>query len=503
MKEYAKGLYRENEMNCRCRKHLFAESRWKRYLMGALFFGILLSGCVSTPYHEGRYPLEPVSYQPPTKLVPFAEAGSPHEFAPDEADNPERVPIDLVTVLRLARDQNLDIAFMRQKVREAYADLLLTQEQFLPTITVGALEVVRHEGETQGTEGEFLSVDKQRLMAGGGLSWNLDVGETVFETLAARQRYSASQAGLEAQEELSALAAVEQYMGLVEASAQVNISLQAVRISERLVRQTQAAVDLGRGFRGDVLRARARLSRNELRLRQAREALDRASDDLVEVLHLDPKLHLIPVDPGVAAIQLIGNDEALAGLLNQAISNRPEMRQAHAMLESYAELRRAARWGPAIPSLQANIRAGGFGPNFGDLDDTEDYEFSLGWKLGPGGLFDLGRTERAEARFRLQEIQYSRTYQQLTQEVSRAFHDLKHRGPQLSVARKAVEEAEESLQLFEQRQKQGVGLPLEVIEAEETLTEARRDLVSTISAFNTAQYRVYHAVGNDMVPPGS
>ena len=90
----------------------------------------------------------------------------------------------------------------------------------------------------------------------------------------------------------------------------------------------------------------------------------------------------------------------------------------------------------------------------------------------------------------------------LMQDVSRAYHDFENRGSQLSIARQAAEEAAESLQLFEQRQRQGVGLPLEVIEAEETLTEARRDLVSTISAYNISQYRLYHSVGNPITANG-
>lgn len=58
-----------------------------------------------------------------------------------------------------------------------------------------------------------------------------------------------------------------------------------------------------------------------------------------------------------------------------------------------------------------------------------------------------------------------------------------------------VEDAGEALRLNRERQAQRIGLPLEVLQAEEALTRARMDLLDAVVDFNQAQLRVFTAAG--------
>ncbi|MBI2557291.1 MAG: TolC family protein, partial [Planctomycetes bacterium] len=174
-------------------------------------------------------------------------------------------PIDLLTVLRLAGANHLDIALFRQKLYEAYSNAQVAAERFIPTLTQGVL-FQRREGSVQRSTGEFISVDAQQTFIGGNISLDWELGEAIYSTLAEMQRYHASKAALEAKVHDAILEAAIAYFLLVREQAMVVISQQSVEISEKLVRQTEDAVLQGMGFKGDVLRAKAQLSANKLAL---------------------------------------------------------------------------------------------------------------------------------------------------------------------------------------------------------------------------------------------
>jgi outer membrane protein TolC len=65
-----------------------------------------------------------------------------------------------------------------------------------------------------------------------------------------------------------------------------------------------------------------------------------------------------------------------------------------------------------------------------------------------------------------------------------------------SIAEHGAIDAEESLKLNEARLKLGVGLPLEVLQAEKALIQSRKDYVSSIIDYNKAQYKLFVSIGN-------
>jgi outer membrane protein TolC len=66
---------------------------------------------------------------------------------------------------------------------------------------------------------------------------------------------------------------------------------------------------------------------------------------------------------------------------------------------------------------------------------------------------------------------------------------------QVATTQRAIEAAQETLQLSRERKDFAVGVVLEVIQAEQELTRARLDYLSAVSDFNSAQYELAKAVG--------
>ncbi|OHB74224.1 MAG: hypothetical protein A2W17_02155 [Planctomycetes bacterium RBG_16_41_13] len=426
---------------------------------------------------------------PPEELLKAGDA------YPGEGNDTEKYPIDLTTVLRLAGAQPLELALVREKVHDAYAEVILSKERFIPNITP-EIGFFRHEGEIQDTSGTFLETDKQFVSPGVNLNLEYSPGEAVFSALAAQQRYHASKASLETVTQNMKLKAALAYFDLLQSQAELAIAEEALKISETLVRETEVALKYGKGFKGDVLRAKAQLSSERLSFTKVKEALRISSVKLATILMLDQKIELYAADRVITPIYLLSKEITIEEFMQTAIHRRPELREALAILEANKTEKTASFWGPIIPSLQADFGAGGLGQNFDHLKSTEEYNVSLGWTIGSGGLFHKGRREKADARYRSSEIQLAKKQQDIIQEIIVAHTQVNAKQEQITIAKQGITDAEESLRLNEARLKLGMGLPLEVLQAQTAFIQARKDYISSIIDYNKAQYSLFVSVGN-------
>lgn len=443
----------------------------------------LLAGCATSPLPwEAEWPREPIPYRPPAEVASRVQVRE------------GRYPIDLTTVLRLAGANNLDIAYVREKVHEAYARSQLAEEKFWPTFGP-AYVFRRHEGLTQGTDGAFVEVDKQQTFVGavGRLRW--DLGDAIFSALSASQRYEGSKSFLEATQQEILLQAAQAYYDLFREHLRARVSEQSAAISEKLAAELNISFQAGRAFEGDVLRARVQHASSRLQLLRSQEAIKLASVRLGSLLRLAPGIELFPAEEVPQPLELVAAGARESELLEEALGNRPEIEEALAELRASRHDKTAAVWGPLIPDLQIEAAPGRLGPVPSDLETTEGYALSVGWRIGSGGLFDAGRRNLTDARVRQAEIHLERIRQRVTDQVLTGLTQLRAKEEQRKLAEQAVADAEKALTLNQQRQAENIGLPLEVLQAEEALSRARLEHYTSITDYNQAQLRLFTGLG--------
>ena len=164
-------------------------------------------------------------------------------------------PIDLPTALQLAGAQNLDIKIAREKLAEARANHESAVAQFFPWISPG-ITYRRHDNFIQDVAGNIIEVHKQSYAPGGTIGAQLDIGDAIYKSLAAKQLIKAADHALESQRQDSTLAAAQGYFDLALAQAAVDVAREAVRISADYEKQIQNAVEAGIAYKGDQLRAK-------------------------------------------------------------------------------------------------------------------------------------------------------------------------------------------------------------------------------------------------------
>lgn len=423
--------------------------------------------------------------------------------SPALAQAPAGAPqtIDLPTTLRLAGANNLDVQIAREKVNEARAAHDAARARYFPWIAPG-ITFRKHDDNIQNVEGRILDVDKKSLAAALVINAQIDLGETYYQNLVARQVVRAHEAALAGRQREATFRAAAAYFDLARARAGVIAAEEAARITGRHAEQIAVTTEAGLTFLGDAARVRAASERAALTLVRVRADQRIAAARLAEIIRLDPAVELTPVDADLSPMSLGAPTDELGALLSRALAHRPELDETAARLEAARALRRGATKGPLIPTIGAQASLGGLGGGPGGSTWTRDYgysgDYSLGvsWRVGPGGLLDKNREREAASRERQVELDQEKTRDLIRRQVVEQHTRLVSFTAQIELARKTLEAADQTARLSRQRRETGVSGALEDLQAEDELARARRDYLATITDYNLAQYALKFVVGN-------
>jgi outer membrane protein TolC len=418
---------------------------------------------------------------------------------------PELLTIDLPSTLHLAGARNLDVQLAREKLAEAYATEESAIGRFFPWVAPG-VTYRRHDNLIQNTEGLIEEVHKQSYAPGATVAAQTDIGDAIFKSLEAHQLTKAARHGLDGQQQETILAAARGYFDLAAAHEAVGVAQEALRASTDYAAEIERGVNAGIAFKGDALRVKVQQQRDEIALRRAEENVRFASAKLVQVLHLDPAVELRPRKASVVPFSLVSANEPLGELIAQALAARPETQQSAALFNAAQHAKNGAIYGPLIPTVGGQAYFGGLG---GGMDrqtrhfgESEDYVALLSWRVGPGGLFDLGTIRARQARLHGAALTADKVIDQVANEVITSQTRVQSLADQIATAKQSLSDAEEALRLVQERKEFGVGAVLETIFAEQDLARARNDYFNIVTDYNKSEYTLLRALGRLSAPDG-
>lgn len=408
--------------------------------------------------------------------------------------------VDLRTVMKLAGANNDEIQLARTKHNEAVAESKQAWQRFWPALSLGA-GYRGHDGRLQDIAGNVFNANKQQYNVGTGVMIDWSPGDIYYAALAAKQKALAAEHLAEKARIDIVTQSVERYYDLLAAEASMVIMEDDLRLTEDYAKQLEGAVTAGTAFRADLLRVKSQISRAKLAIRQGEEARDLAAAKLAEILRLTPDAALRPAKSDLVPVKMMSG-KGVATMISLAQQNRPEMQAAQAIHSSMDAEKDRARIAPMIPSVQAGYTVGGFGggpgvggQQWGNFGRQQDFYLGLGWKIGPGGLFDRQRQNIANAREESASLQTSLVKAAIGREVVEAATRSQSASDQIKINDEAVDAAEEMTKLAKERQASQVGVVLEYLLAREELTRARQSRVKAVTDFNKAQHALKRAVG--------
>ena len=422
------------------------------------------------------------------------------------------MPIDLAAALRLADDQNLDIALYYEHVEQASMDLSSAKYLALPTIRAGG-SYNRHSGPLQETSGQVIDVDRDSRYLGfgggavgagnprvAGISIEVDIADALFEPLVAKQQLSATRAASTVNRHNVLLQVASAYYRLVQRHAELVVANQSLQRAEELARITGDFAEIGEGLLADAELALLQQKISEQREATAVQMTHVAAIELARLLHLSGDVQLVPADESLPVLGLFQGDENVGELINAAISNRPDVSQYTALVDAAEDEVNAAKYGPLIPRVSASYSVGNFGGSTGsgidDVASREDFLLMLYWQLDNLGLTDRNDYKKNQSSLRQAEIKRDKVLDQINSEIQNIFDWVRTNHQLLILSEAAVVHARGAYELNRQRIYDNAGLPLEALAAMQALAEAERTYIEAVMNLNISQIQLHSALGN-------
>lgn len=453
------------------------------------------------------------SSQTPISENLSSEADESAHSSTSSSSTPSRpsYAIDLEMVLQLTDGQNPQVAFARERIQEAFAQVDRAQTLWLPSLRTG-VSYTKHDGVTQQVNGSIINASRSALFTGfggvlpggatpaiPGLYANFQLVDAIFQPRIAERTAASRQSAATAARNDALLEAALAYFELLRAEQDLSIAREARRHTQELVDLSAVYATTGKGTTADHDRARAELALRVNDVQRGEEAEKVATVRLAQQLSLDPLLSLEPREPTIVPIELVSIEASPAELVARGLSNRPEVAENRQLAAEAIERLQREKFAPLIPSVLLGIGYGGFGGGLGGniagFNNSFDAVAGAFWEVRNLGLGE--RAARCEAQSRVQQAQYREiaALDRVAREVVEAHIQVQSRKGQIATAQEGVQAALASYERNLDRIKNVLGLPIEALQAIQALSQARREYLRTLIAYNEAQFRLQRALG--------
>jgi outer membrane protein TolC len=310
------------------------------------------------------------------------------------------------------------------------------------------------------------------------------------------------------------LAARSAFYNVVQAIRLADVASGALRLAQDDERRVRALFEVGSVSKSDLLKAQVRTAQSQLDSLTAGHTVIRQRIALAKLVGVQ-ETQLGEVDTVLTAAPREYDE---AQILSEAARSRPDLRAAAAELAAA----RAGLLSSRLSRLPALVGSGSV--NFATRSEFDqrapDYDalsgaflgivegngktethrvwganVALRWNIFDGLLAD-SRTASSRARLLRAEEGYAALRRNLEGEVRDAMQTYREAVERETVARRALESAQEDLKLSQEKYNVGSATILELIDAQVQLQRAQSDLVSALAAIRVAEAQVERVRGS-------
>jgi outer membrane protein TolC len=426
-----------------------------------------------------------------------------------------RFPINLATALRLSDARPLIVAAAQAGVWVAEAELTRAKVLWVPSVLLG-VDYIRHDGGGPDFNKGIMTAPSINFFYAGPSLWQyVNLTDVIFEPLAARQVLNSRHCDVQAAKNDALLQTADAYFQVHQYRGMYSGALYTVErgkeLVEKIVQLSKELVPLV-----EIERARNLLADLEQRAVSARQEWRVQSANLTQVLRLDPRAVVEPLEHDHTQITLIDPGRCLDDLMAVALTNRPELASRQALVQA-AEVRiRREKARPLLPLFALNgfqsagmlIQGGifGLGPNssLNQWRGRDDVSLQLMWQLENFGFGNLARIKRERGNESRAIIDLRRTQDMVAADVTRALARVQSAAARVLQADRALRTGiitfNGNLEGLGQTRRLGTVLvlifrPQEAVFSLQHLSVSFNEYFTTVAEYNRAQFELFHALG--------
>ena len=411
----------------------------------------------------------------------------------------QRDSLDLAAALAIARERSPLVRAGQAGVRSAEGQLARARASRAPRVAADALYLRVEDPPvvTLGPLGTLAPVAENGYFVQVGVRQPIYTGGRVRAAMRAAEWASRAAVATNAQTDVELTAAVAHaHDAVLLARALLDVAESGAATLDSAAALAQRHFAAGTVSRLDVLQAETRLASAQADVRAAGAALAAAQDQLATVAGLDPD----SAPPAAGALEPAAvalDSAALAGLLARARAARPDIEALRAgarAAEAGAAAARAALRPAAALFVSGLLTRPELATGRQRWDGTAYGGLVVSWPLLDfGAAAGEAATARAEAD-RL-EAEAARGADAAAAGVRAQAREIARATADIAAGRENVQRAERALELARVRYADGIGIQLEVLEAQAALTDARAALQRAMHAHRSAAVELRRAAG--------
>lgn len=442
-----------------------------------------------------------------TKDISYSPSGSSFSIPA----SPNTIQLNLPTALSMVGGKHPAVGLARWRVQEAYAKLDQARVLWLPSIQPG-FSFHKHDGNYQASNGAISDVNRNSFQYGlgagatgagttprQGIVAQFHLADAIFQPEIALKTAWAEGHNANAIQNKQLFEVSMAYLHLLKAEQQSRIVQETHQRITELAKLTDDFAVTGQGLQADADRMQTELRLVESRLVRAQEDIDVASSKLAYALSIDAGKQIVPLDPTVIPLELVSLDSDKSSLIRTGLTNRPELKEAQALVSVACEQYKRQKYAAFVPSVLLGYSmgefGGGLGNRLGDIDNRYDFDAVITWEIRNLGFGEKSSRRQTEARYQQAKYEKLKVLDQVAKEIAEAHSKAVHRAGRIDLTQRAIESAENSYHRNLSRIRDGQGIPLEVLQSVRALDEAQQAYLNAIVEHNEAQFRLQWALG--------
>src|SRR5580658_6306638 len=280
------------------------------------------------------------------------------------------------------------------------------------------------------------------------------------------------------------------YLQVIASAARVETAKAQLASAGELDEQTANQVANEVAPEIDSIRAQVERQSTEQRVTNAANQLEKDKLTLARIIGLAIDQEFEVIDPMTyRPLSGITSETATA----EALRSRADLRSAEASIQAATFTLRAQK-AQRLPVVSLNADYGGGGANIGNMNQVYSITGNISVPIYTGGRIHSD-IEQAQADLARREAEYEDLKGRVAYDVRVAWLDLSASDSSVKIAERNRFLAKKALGQSQDRYSNGVTNYLEVVQAQEALTEANENYIQSLFSYNVATITLARAIG--------
>ncbi len=403
--------------------------------------------------------------------------------------------LTLEKVLEQVQNQNLDVALGEAHILEAQGDVQQSVGFLLPSVRYYQ-SAERFKGGEIIFTGTPVLLDRTTHAPRVSVDYQIPLGgRTIFHLRASKFELARAMHEKDRLFQKALQDAVLVYYTVLRDHAHVASATQSLAEADTQLHVTESQLRAGVITKLDVMESKT------LQAERSSLLLSAENQEAVSLVQLASMLNisfLTPLSleaPEMVPCMFLDPETPLETLYAAAQENRPDLKELTAKLET-AKAQLAEARSQLFPTLTLSAYERGIGPQLNELRTTKQAFAAISIDvLRNMGLPALGDIKSNRARVNEALINQQKQLSEIQKNLSKAYLDFQLAKGQLAAGREKLDSSQEAFRIAQARYKFGVGINLEIVQAQTKLTEARLDYQSAVMNYNTSQVRLLYETG--------